>query len=225
MTVNELIQQCKEELIDREYMLPLQDAYMSVWEEFKEWMNEQRLTDFTEELGFLYCTETFGGCVLSKIDQKKHSRALRGIRMLITYYSFGDFEFRTPKDEKVLIGETGIIMQDYFNDMKSKRLSEKTINNRKYYLLSFNLYLETRGYSLEDIEFSLITDFYTFEEYSLASISNCNNTLRQFLRYVFDVCITDRDYSIFITPDNYKRHSKIPTTYEEEEIQRMICAV
>ncbi len=76
-----------------------------------------------------------------------------------------------------------------------------------------------------DLDLDSITSFYACQSYSLASKHNCNSTLRLFLRYVYDVGIIDKDCSIYILPDNYSKHSKIPTTYSEEEIRCILNAV
>lgn len=61
--------------------------------------------------------------------------------------------------------------------------------------------------------------------YSLASRHNCGSALRIFLRYAYDNGLTKKDCSIFVLADNYKKHCRIPTTYEQSEISSMIASV
>lgn len=68
-------------------------------------------------------------------------------------------------------------------------------------------------------------DFFRALDYSLASRHNCGSTLRIYFRYAYDHGITEKDNSVFILEDNYKHHCKIPTTYDEDEIRRIISSV
>jgi site-specific recombinase XerD len=61
--------------------------------------------------------------------------------------------------------------------------------------------------------------------YTLASRHNCGSAIRIFLRYAADNGLTEKDWSPYVLSDNYRHCCKLPTTYEESEIRRMIEAV
>lgn len=151
---------------------------------------------------------------------------LRAVRMLISYQKNGDFEFRTPSVEYCFTGNTGRDMEHYLLHLRDTvHLSEDTINNKRLYLYAFNSYLENHFLTLVNVSIDMIEDFYKTQNYTLASKHNCNSTLRLYLRYAFDIGITEKDCSIFILPDNYKKNCKIPTTYEESRIRQIISSV
>ena len=53
---------------------------------------------------------------------------------------------------------------------------------------------------------------------------NHANGIRQLFRFLYSNGYTVKDLSLYILPDNYNRHSKIPTTYTEDEIRKIIDA-
>jgi site-specific recombinase XerD len=220
-----LIQLCDQELVDREYSLDYHECISNAWEELLQWMLIKDYRSFDELIGYQYCNEIFGSTVLSgikKIDQVR----LRAIRMLISYQKYGDFEFRTPSVYMDLTGQTGKNMEEYLQYLNNTlHLTEDTISNKSRYLLAFNIYLENHRISLEDVSIDTLTDFYTNQNYTLASKHNCNSALKLYLRYAYENGITTKDCSIYVLSDNYKKHCKLPTTYSEEEIKRMIEAV
>jgi len=70
-----------------------------------------------------------------------------------------------------------------------------------------------------------IKDFYQYYHLSESEIHNCIHCLRGFFHFLYDFEKTEFDYSVFVLGDNYKRHRKLPTTYTEEEIRRIILTV
>jgi site-specific recombinase XerD len=219
-----LIQLCDQELMDREYSIDHHERISNAWEELLQWMLLKDYGSFDEKIGYQYCNEIFGSTVLSGIKKVDQVR-LRAIRMLISYQKYGDFEFRTPSVYMDLTGQMKP-MKEYLQYLSNIiHLTEDTISNKSRYLLAFNIYLENHRISLEDINIDTLTDFYTNQNYTLASKHNCNSALRLYLRYAYENGITTKDCSIYILPDNYKKQCKLPTTYTEEEIKRMIEAV
>jgi integrase/recombinase XerD len=217
-----LMDLCGQELDYRGYSEKRKENFHAAWEGLSSWMKQQDLTDFNETLGVQYCNEVFGSHILSGI-QKKDQVSLRAIRLLISFQKDGDFEFRTPSVERKFIGESGALMKAYLDYLsETVNLTENTISNKRRYLLAFNVYLESSSLNIDDTNFELLAGFYENQSYSLPSKHNCNSTLKLFLRYLFDNGLSRRDHSIFILPDAYKGHREIPTTYQEDEIQRTL---
>lgn len=223
--VKELIGQCEQELTSREYAQGRLKIITGTWRDLMEWMVLHACGSFNEDIGFQYCNETFGSCVLSGIEKKDQLR-LRAVRMLISYQKDGDFEFRTPTMLYRFSGKSGNIIEKYLEHLKNTVcLSENTLSNKRQYLLAFNAFLESHFIELNEIKLDTVADFYSKQSYTLASKHNCNSTLRLFLRHTYDNGMTELDCSIYILPDNYNKRSRIPTTYEEQEIRNILAAV
>jgi integrase/recombinase XerD len=221
-----LISMCEDELNSREYAAIHHGKIKAEWERLTTWMKLHNRTEFSEATGFQYCDETLGTHIL--VDRLTHSEQirLRAVRMLTSYQKDGDFEFRTPRLEKIFYGNTGDEMRLYLFYLRNvQHLAESTIRNKEQYLYEFFYYLERHSLTLDNLSIEIMEDFFSSLGYSLASRHNCGLTLRIYFRYAYDNGITGKDSSIFALGDNYDRHCKIPTTYDEDEIRRIITSV
>jgi len=221
-----LISLCEAELNSREYAAVHHGRIKAEWENLTNWMELNNYTDFSESIGFQYCDETLGTHIL--VDRLTHSEKirLRAVRMLTSYQKDGDFEFRTPRIERIFYGNTGMEINLYLSYLSNvQHLSQNTIKNKEKYLYEFFCYMEKHSLTLDDLSIEVMEDFFALMDYSLASRHNCSSTLRIFFRYAHENGITTKDNSIFVLYDNYSNRCKIPTTYDEDEIRRIIASV
>lgn len=217
---------CDEELRHREYLLTYYDRLSSHWERLRSWLSERSITEFSEDLGNRYLEELYGTHLLPRKSAVSVREGFRAIRMLISYQKCGEFEFRSPSVEYTFDGCIGQIASDYLEYCRTeRRLSQKTIENKQIYLYEFSKYLDDANLTFADLSVESAELFFRVKDYSLSSRHNCANIIRNFLKYAFDVGKTDRDCSVFILKDNYRKDSKLPTTYEETEIRQMIESV
>ena len=223
--LKQLIHLCDQELSDREYAFNHHRKICEAWDDLTHWMGALGRTDFNESIGYQYCSEVLGSTVLSGIAKRDQLR-LRAVRMLVSYQRDGDFEYRTPTISRDFKGISGKQMGEYLQYLRDEiGLSEDTISNKRHYLLDFNMYVEERKLTLDNIDIDAVADFYNQQDYSLASKHNCNSAIKLFLRHAYDSGATARDNSFSILPDNYSKQRKLPTTYKEDEIKRMVSAV
>ena len=220
----ELVQECRGILEDRQYSESYLDQIKSGWDRLQAWMTIHKYSYFSREIGLQYCTEQLGSC-LSRQDMKSTEKTeLRAIRMLISFLEDGDFEYRVPCNELIFSGQIGNAANVYLEARKNL-LAQSTYLDRKRYLWYFSDYFQKKDISLEEISKDHIESFFEFMQYSLASRHNCSSCLRGFLRFCYDEGIASKDMSVFILPDNYKKNCKLPTTYEEDEIRRILESV
>jgi hypothetical protein len=95
MDLKILIRQCEQELYLREYSFSYCQKVRGYWGEFADWVAENGSGSLVSETFHRYCVNTMGSYVLSGIDRRDRLR-LRAMRMLMSYWSDGDFEYRTP---------------------------------------------------------------------------------------------------------------------------------
>jgi site-specific recombinase XerD len=221
-----LISLCEDELNSREYGAIHHGRISAEWGKLARWMEAHNYTDFSEVIGFQYCDETLGTHILP--DRLTHCGKirLRAVRMLTSYQRDGDFEFRTPKIERNFYGNTGMEISLYLSYLRNvHHLSESTIKNKEQYIYEFFCYIEKHSLTLDNLSIEIMEDFFASMDYSLSSRHNCSSTLRIFFRYVHENGITTKDNSMFVLRDNYNKRCKIPTTYDEDEIRRIIASV
>ena len=220
----ELVRECQIILEDRQYNKAYLEQIKNGWDRIQAWMTIHKYQYFSKEIGLQYCLEELGG-YLSRSDMKtKDQTSLRAARMLITYLENGDFEYRAPRVEHFFSGEIGNAAKAYLESCKNL-LAQPTYLSKKNHLRSFAEYFQGKNISLEEVGTDHIEAFFEFMQYSLASRHNCSGCLRGFFRFCYDEGITLKDMSAFILPDNYKKNCKLPTTYEEDEIRRILEVV
>lgn len=222
----ELVALCDEELRQREYESQYYDRIKQNWDALSLWMAKNNLTEFDEDIGNRYCDETFGTHLMPRRSPARFREKLRSIRMLISYQKNGDFEFRCPSVEYIFDGMIGEAALKYLNFCKNDiLLAVKTIENKRLYLYNFCRYVNSKNLEIDDLNIEETETFFKSMEYSLASRHNAARNISLFLRYVYDKGYSNKDMSVYILPDNYKKDCKLPTTYEEDEIRELINSV
>ena len=221
-----LVSLCDEELRNREYESKYYFRIVEQWNSLREWLEVKGIKEFSETIGNQYCDEVFGTHLMPKRSPASFREKLRAIRMLISYQKNGDFEFRCPSIEYTfsgIEGDAALMYLDYCKD--ELLLSVRTIENKRLYLYNFCKYLQAKGIGFDDLTIEITEDFFKSMDYTLASRHNAARNISLFLRFVYDAGKSLKDSSVFILPDNYKKDCKLPTTYEEDEINELVRSV
>jgi integrase/recombinase XerD len=96
-----LIYLCEDELNNREYAAVHHGKIKAEWKNLTKWMTLHNYKVFSESIGFQYCDETLGTHIfVARLTHSEKIR-LRAVRMLTSYQKDGDFEFRTPRIERI----------------------------------------------------------------------------------------------------------------------------
>ena len=221
-----LVSLCDEELRHREYLGSYYARILSHWEKLRIWLDEQGVKEFNEEFGNQYLESVYGTHLLPPKSPVAIREGFRAVRMLISYQKCGEFEFRSPSVEYTFDGAVGKMAFDYLEYCRIEcGLAQKTLENKRLYLFDFSSYMDEANEWFDSLSIEEVEAFFKSKSYSLSSRHNCANVVRNFLRYVFETGKYGRDCSVFVLKDNYRKDSKLPTTYEEEEIRSMINAV
>ena len=222
----ELVTLCDEELRHREYESKYYFRIKEQWDCLRKWLSEKEVAEFNEKIGNLYCDEKFGTHLMPRCAPDRFREKLRAVRMLISYQKNGDFEFRCPRVEYVfsgIVGEAALMYLDYCKN--ELLLAAKTIENKRLYLYNFCNYLNLKGIVFDALTIQYTEDFFASMNYTLSSRHNAARNISLFLQFVFDRGMSVKDTSVYILPDNYKKDRKLPTTYEEDEIKKLISSV
>lgn len=221
-----LVNLCDEEIRHREYRGSYYARIVSYWDKLQVWLQEQDITEFSEEVGHKYLRSIYGTHMLPHKPSMAIREGFRAIRMLVSYQKYEEFEFRSPSVEYTFNGAVGNLAFDYLEYCRVERgLAQKTLDNKRIYLFEFSKYMDDANEWFDSLSIKAMETFFKSKGYSLSSRHNCANVLRNFLRYVFEVGKHDRDCSVYVLKDNYRKNCKLPTTYEEQEIRSMIDSV
>ena len=221
-----LVNLCDEEIRHREYLGSYYARIVSRWDKLRVWMQEKNLVEFSEEIGNKYLETIYGTHLLPPKSSMAIREGFRAVRMLVSYQKYCEFEFRSPSVEYTFDGSVGQIALKYLDYCRTERcLAQRTIDNKRIYLFDFSRYMDDANEWFDHLSIEEVETFFKTKNYSLSSRHNCATVLRSFLRYVFDSGNFSRDCSIYVLKDNYRKNSKLPTTYEEQEIRSMIESV
>jgi len=220
-----LIDTCKQELHDREYGGQHAAKIVAEWGEILNWFREKGLAEFSTELGYQYCDEKIGSHIIVEGMTSSQKVRLRAVRMLTSYQKEGDFEFRSPRIERVFEGETGILITRFLQHEQNIGRSDKTLESREIYLYPFNLYLIRKKLDFNSLSVDSIEDFFRSMGYVLSNRHNSANHLRQLFHFLYDNGYTITDNAIYVLKDQYRNQNKLPTTYTEDEISKTLAAV
>ena len=224
--LTELIQLCKDELHDREYHAHHASVLTSEWNAISGWFAEHEIQEFNRETAFSYCDEMIGSHIITGEMSGKQKKRLRAIRMLLSYQETGDFEFRTPSLEYIFHGDTGEIILRYLQHEKDRGRSEATIRCKWAALCQFNRYLTEAGLGFDNLGVDEIEKYFALTCRECLSLRHNNaNHLRQLFHYLYEFGITKKNHALFVLKDQYRNQCKVPTTYSEEEISRIIAAI
>ena len=220
-----LIDTCKQELHDREYHAYHADVLIKEWDTVLQWFSHRGISEFRQDIGYQYCDEEIGSHIITPGMSSRQKKRLRAVRMLLSYQQGGDFEFRTPRVERIYAGGTGQLILQFLQHERTIGRSERTIEGRETALYRFNQYLTGRGLGFADLDIDAVEDFFRTMGYSLSARHNCANHLRQLFHYLYDHGYTPTDNALFVLKDQYRNRCRIPTTYTEDEISRVLSAV
>jgi len=224
--IEDLVNEFYDELDQRNYGQNVKLNYRKVCEQILEWCNNNEIVSFDEKRGNQFCDETIGDH-LSKAGSSYHYRqTLRVMRMLVTLQQNGDFEFRSPRTEYRFYTLLGQVIDKYLNFCAvTRNLSAPSISERKRAIYRFDNYLIGNNNSAVDITVDLFEGF--LSQYCTKHNRRIYKTIfRELYRYLFDNGVLDKDYSSLILKEpKIAQGSKLPTTYTEEEIRRMIHGI
>jgi len=225
-TIKDLVNEFYDELDQRNYGQNVKSAYHKICCQILEWCDNNHIVHFDEKTGNQFCDETIGGHLSKAGSSYLYRQTLRVMRMLVSFQRDGDFEFRSPRTEYVFQAQLGNKVNTYLDYCATTRkLSAQTLSERKRAIFRFDIYLHDNNMSTSDITIEIFEDFLS-QHCTKHSRRNYKSIFREFYRFLFDNGFLDKDYSSFIMKEpKVAIESKLPTTYTEEEIRRMINAI
>ena len=221
--IEDLVSEFYDQLNQRNYGQSVKWAYHKVCRQILEWCNKHHFVSFDEKAGNQFCDETIDGH-LSKAGSPYHyKRTLRVMRMLVSLQHTGDFEFRSPRIEYKFYTQLGDVIDMYLHYCAvMRKFSATTLSERKRAIFRFDNYLNDNNRTIADITVDLFEDFLT-QHCTKHSRRIYKSIFKELYRYLFDNGILYKDYSSLILKEpKVAQASKLPTTYSEEEIRRMI---
>lgn len=183
----------------------------------------------TEEVVNQYCDEKVGHHLSFKGSTKKEQLVMRATRMLYTFHSYQDFEFRTPFIEKrKFTGLQGEHFEAFLSHLgENEEYSHSTVNSYRYFLHGFHLHLDCEQTILNDINTDIIEEYIdNHASFSLNDRRLFRSTVRNFLQYCYEKGVTDNNLSVLVLKSPKVRPpEEIPTTHSNEDIKKTLKVI
>jgi len=219
MEIQKVIERANQLLTEARYTKSRIYAYNWLWKKgILSYMNSKSLVDFDEKVG-KECTLCFheGGTVTFY-----HRDLIKSIDVLVNVFLSDNLGKRmhTPA-QYPFRGAIGSAVQDYFESLKARGVSEKkTIRSYKKMVSNFVEYLLENGVcSISGIIEECIVKFIESRHYRQKEYIG---TTRRFLNYLYKEHIIAKDYSYVLRSIGKNiKHIKTPSFYSPDEIRQL----
>lgn len=205
------------------------DKYIWTWHQIDKSLHVNNILEVEKSGVIEYLRDKFGNQKLSELTHYQKScfsQALNLIQFKEAGEMFESIEY-IPKEKPNFHGEIGNLILDFIILKKSRRLSDKTLHNYRWYLYSFFKHLtESAIFQLQEISpLAILTYCAHLASRHLGARHASLGVLRTFLRYAYEEKKTMVDLSLVVPHDNYKNQSKLPSTYNKEETRKILETV
>jgi integrase/recombinase XerD len=225
--IEDVIEDFFDELDQRGYGQNTKWCYKKICRSILAWSCKNEIAEFNESASNRYCDENINGHICNPSESLHYKKTLRVARMLVCLNKGEDFEFRAPRTEY----EFKTSLKDHIAGYLSyciyiKRLFKTTVEGRRLVTFRFDKYLSEQAMELGDVTVEALEAFFSSAYCTKASRHRYKPIIKELYRYLYDNRVLDKDYSILVLKEP-KVHlgTKVPSTYTENEIKRMIKAI
>jgi integrase/recombinase XerD len=225
--IEDVIEDFFDELDQRGYGQNTKWSYKKICKSILAWCCKNEIGEFNESEANRYCDENINGHICKPSESLHYKKTLRVARMLVCLNKGEDFEFRVPRTEYEF--KTSIkdhIAEYLYYCTFIKHLYKTTIEGRRLVAFRFDKYLSEQVMELGDVTVETLEAFFSSAYCTKASRHSYKPIIKELYRYLYDNGVLGKDYSTLILKEP-KAHlvTKVPSTYTEDEIKRMIIAV
>lgn len=200
------------------------EGYRWRWNRLNRFMETNNLQFITPKICDDFLLSTFNSKDLDSL-KSGDKKLLSSILLLKDFLINGKIiPLKAPIE---LNGNIGSLMQQYISNRTQERLSEHTIYNNKQIFSRFLEFLTSEGIdSINQISNTHIIKYLNVVGSKYKSVASISiHILRSFFRYLYQQEAIDTDLAAFIPRDNYKKQPKLPSTYNYEEIQKILVTI
>ena len=198
--------------------------YRSRWLPVKEYMEKRRLEFISSTVCKDFLLEFYKGRTHEELTENE-KLIEKSVSVLSEFIESGSVQRKCKV--RYLDGSIGLLMKDFLDYKRSRRLREITLDKIESHMSKFNFWLSLNSIcSINDIKHHhLIAFIKSLDPHKKALIHDTLMDLRGFFRFLYDKGIIPTNISTFIPKDNYQMQAKLPAYYTEEEIEKLLKSV
>lgn len=224
--LTELISRAEKYFMDLSYSNERIRSFRKGWNMLDEYMKKHTIELYSSIVGEQFIQSITGESSYDRLTRSEKN-IVRSTNVLTEYQTTGTVKFRSILKTYEFKGEIGDLILSFLSYRKSIGFSKDTLDSNRLYLHRFLLHLEVHEVvTISGMNKKHIMDFInSMGFYSKATMHCMLSALRNFLKYLRANFHTLNDFSFLVPKSNYKNESSLPTTYEKDEVERLIQAV
>ncbi|HEU0228242.1 MAG TPA: site-specific integrase [Arachidicoccus soli] len=200
------------------------ESYSGKWNRVKRFMEGHNLRYLTPDICDNFLLSIYGTKELSLLSGED-KKLVSAILLLKHFLLTGRI---IPRKAPINFdGEIGKLMMQYVSYRKLERLSQHTIYNQEQLLSRFLQFLHSKNITsinaINEVHIIKYLSVIGIKYKSVASLSIY--ILRNFFRYLYQHKYINTDLAAFIPRDNYKKQGKLPSTYNGEEVKKLLSSI
>jgi len=226
LTLAELASETEAYLRTLSYCAKRMRIFKHGWRALDHFMRQYSIRFYEAMVGKAFIESILDGSPYSEIGRLEKD-IIRSANVLTEFQATGTVKFRSVWRTYEFNGEIGEVILGYFAYRESNGLAKDTLDGHRVYLHRFLDHLIANNVrTVKCIDKPHVLDFInSLAFYTKATMHCMLSCLRNFLRYLHDKQHTAIDLSYLVPKSSYKKEARLPTTYEKEEIERLIQAV
>jgi len=198
--------------------------YHGLWRKVKKHMASQKIKHFDSTVGKEFLLKEFGNRDYGLLS-KREKDLVKGVSVLCEFHKTGSIQ--PVKEQIVFDGSIGEVMVSYLSYRNSLRLNKHTIEEGKQHLSRFLRHLHnTHVCSVNTINQLHILQFIKTINPKCSTLTHLTlQTIRGFFKYAYTQDLSERDLSVLVPRDNFKKQAKLPSTYSTTEVEKLIGSI
>jgi len=224
---NELVNAVIDDLLRTNYKPLRIEAYNGTWNELKRYMLRNGLEEFTMEVGLSFLEDVYGITEYQHLSSNTIQLRVRAINMLGEYQIHGHVLSKMVWKTYNFPQFAEKAFNDFIKDLERRGRAKSTIDGFKVFLLRFAETCESLKVSdLTDLNPAWIRNFVnTLAGYEKCRIHTELCKLRVVLKFLGENGFTDRNILCSVPKFSWDKRSKIPSSYSQEEVQRLLKSI
>lgn len=208
---------------------PAIEEYRKIWRRVRFFMDSRGYQYYSPDVEKELFQYHFDGRSKRELHARE-TRLYNGIKMLSDFMMLGKVKLlvRPKLKQIVFAGSIGDIINSYIDYKRTvERLSTISLSCHKRNLLKlYNYCIKENINSITDLNLPVLLLFINqLDNQYKTGVQNTLMTIRGFTKYLFKQKLIAKDYALAIPKYRTVNQSKLPSTYTQEEVEKLImCA-
>lgn len=200
--------------------------YHSAWKRVEIFMKKKKIKFFTANIGDSFIYELIGERNYDNIDRWEKD-IIQCTNVLTEFIETGVVKDKRSQKFRNLKGSIGKTMQDYIVYKRVCGVSHSTIKEHKQRLYEFLVFLENNDIqSINLINYQILKDYASQLIFRTSYVRYRNlSVLKMYLRFLYDVEVTNKDFSQMVPKSKRIKQPKLPSVYSKEEVESLIKSI